>query len=108
MNIKIKAPIIIVPVHSQSLEAIVVDLGNLTITNKITNINVESEHSPAVIDEMKVDLSNVKLSKVLLSREEGADNSMVSRFGSLGSFVNCQMIFENPQFEIFMSHRYGL
>jgi vacuolar protein sorting-associated protein 13A/C len=66
MNIKIKAPIILVPVHSQSLEAIIVDLGNLKITNLINNLDVKSEHGQAVIDEMKVELSDVKLSKVLL------------------------------------------
>jgi hypothetical protein len=29
MNIKIKAPIIVVPVHSKSFEAIVIDLGKV-------------------------------------------------------------------------------
>lgn len=84
MNIKIKAPIIIVPVHSQSLEAIVIDLGNLNITNDITNITVESEHSPAMIDNMKVELTNVKLSKVTLNEEENLDNEVSTRFGGLG------------------------
>lgn len=88
MNIKIKAPIILVPVHSRSLEAIVVDLGNLKITNLINNLDVKSDHGPAVIDEMKVELSDVKLSKVRLHGNddfnESSDTTVSSRFTSTG------------------------
>ena len=87
MNIKIKAPIILVPVHSQSYEAIVVDLGNLKITNVINNLSVKSDYGPAVIDEMKIDLSDVKLSKVLL-HEDSMDNrssSISSRYKIQGN-----------------------
>jgi vacuolar protein sorting-associated protein 13A/C len=85
MDIKIKAPIILVPVHSQSLEAIVIDLGNLKITNLINNLNVKGDHGPAVIDEMKIELSDVKLSKVVLHDQEfSSENS--SRFRSSGLF----------------------
>lgn len=83
MNIKIKAPIILVPVHSQSREAIIIDLGNLKITNLINNLNVKSDHGSAVIDEMKVELSDVKLSKVVLHDQDlTRENS--SRFRSAG------------------------
>lgn len=88
MNVKIQAPIILVPVHSKSLEAIVIDLGNLKITNLIKNLDVKSDHGPALIDEMKVELSDVKLSKVLLhgSEEdvEQSEVSFLSRFRSSG------------------------
>jgi len=87
MNIKIKAPIILVPVHSQSLEAIVIDLGNLKITNVINNLNVKGDYGPAVIDEMKVDLTDVKLSKVLLHGNEDTiddSNTISSRFKTPG------------------------
>jgi vacuolar protein sorting-associated protein 13A/C len=87
MGIKIKAPIILVPVHSQSREAIVIDLGNLKISNFIKSIEVENEHGPALIDEMKVELSDVKLSKVSLvdDNNESAPNNISSRFQSLGN-----------------------
>lgn len=87
MNIKIKAPIILVPVHSRSLQAIVVDLGNLKITNTINNQEVKSEHGPVVIDEMKVELSDVKLSKVRLhgnDDSESSETTVSSRFLSSG------------------------
>lgn len=91
MNIKIKAPIILVPVHSRSLEAIVIDLGNLKITNLINNLDVKSDHGPAVIDEMKVELSDVKLSKVHLHgmdefSESTSDTTVSSRFTSSGNY----------------------
>lgn len=38
LNIRIKAPIIIVPVDSQSLQAISIDLGHLCITNHCSAI----------------------------------------------------------------------
>jgi vacuolar protein sorting-associated protein 13A/C len=90
MNIKIKAPIILVPVHSRSLEAIVIDLGNLTITNLINNLTVKGDHGPAVIDEMKIELSNVKLSKVVLHGfdlgAEDSNTTVSSRFQASGEF----------------------
>lgn len=38
LNVRIKAPIIIVPVDSQSLQAISIDLGHLCITNRCSDI----------------------------------------------------------------------
>lgn len=38
LNVRIKAPIIIVPVDSQSLQAISIDLGHLCISNRCSNI----------------------------------------------------------------------
>lgn len=38
LNVRIKAPIIIVPVDSKSLKAISIDLGHLNISNNCVNI----------------------------------------------------------------------
>lgn len=105
INIKIKAPIVLVPVHSQSLEAIVIDLGNLKISNRINNLDVKNDHGPAVIDEMKVELSDVKLSKVLLHGEDesnrSSDTNITSRFHSSGQFI----IFDKQsKIRIFQKH----
>lgn len=100
LNIKIKAPIILVPVHSKSLEAIVIDLGNLKITNKISNLDVKGNNGPAVIDEMKVELSDVKLSKVVLhGQEETSESSDTSRFKSSGKFS----LFLSYTFELILA-----
>lgn len=78
LAIKIKAPIILVPVHSQSYEAIIIDLGNLKISNVIKSTEVENEHGPALIDEMKVELTDIMLSKVLLKAESYGDETTTS------------------------------
>lgn len=88
MNVKIKAPIIFVPVHSQSLEAIMIDLGHLTVTNTILNVNVPSADKIAVLDDIKVQLTNVQLSRALLKRpsDRFPDVSIVSELGSSDNF----------------------
>lgn len=110
MNIKIKAPIILVPVHSQSLEAIVIDLGNLKITNLINNLNVKGDHGPAVIDEMKIELSDVKLSKVVLHghdlNAEESDTTVTSRFLSSGEFFTQTLNIFVIKFKIFSQNSF--
>jgi vacuolar protein sorting-associated protein 13A/C len=75
--VKINAPIIIVPVASDSLEAIAIDLGHLNISNNFMDINVQDERSPAVIDEMRIELKDMKVSKVSV-RQSVADISSSS------------------------------
>lgn len=108
LNIKIKAPIIIVPVHSRSNEAILVDLGNLSASNTISSINANSEHGPAEIDIMKVELSDVKLAKVhLKSIDTIADESttsFTSRFQTSGNKLKNMLIFEK-KIKFYFLHR---
>lgn len=101
LNIRIKAPIIIVPVDSKSLNAISIDLGNLCITNVCSNIPnssavcvklhlllfrkylkrkhpLQNDRSLAVIDEMKLELKDMKISKVELCRTSEEFDSDVS------------------------------
>lgn len=46
LNIRIKAPVIIVPVDSKSLKAITIDLGHLCITNNCVNIPNTAKVNP--------------------------------------------------------------
>ncbi|KAL5288954.1 hypothetical protein ACFFRR_009268 [Megaselia abdita] len=70
LNIQIKAPLIYMPKHSRSYEAMQLDLGFLSIENNCTDVVLEEdERSPAVIDDMKIHLKDVKFSTVLLSKE---------------------------------------
>ncbi|XP_065656239.1 intermembrane lipid transfer protein VPS13A isoform X1 [Hydra vulgaris] len=67
MIIKIKAPLIIVPVHSLSELALVIDLGMLSIYNNFRLINKEKRPKDYVIvDNMIIKLSELKLSKALI------------------------------------------
>uniref|UniRef100_A0A182T1I9 VPS13_mid_rpt domain-containing protein n=1 Tax=Anopheles maculatus TaxID=74869 RepID=A0A182T1I9_9DIPT len=81
LNIKVKAPIIIIPVDSRSLKAVAMDFGHLSITNNFRDIPTENQHGPAVIDEMKIELKDMKLAKVEVSHVESSAESF-SRYGS--------------------------
>uniref|UniRef100_A0A182NLZ6 Vacuolar protein sorting-associated protein 13 n=1 Tax=Anopheles dirus TaxID=7168 RepID=A0A182NLZ6_9DIPT len=81
LNIKVKAPIIIIPVDSRSLKAVAMDFGHLSITNNFRDIPTENQHGPAVIDEMKIELKDMKLAKVEVSHAETSSESF-SRYGS--------------------------
>ncbi|XP_039442815.1 intermembrane lipid transfer protein Vps13 isoform X7 [Culex pipiens pallens] len=82
LDIKVKAPIIVIPVDSRSLKAVAMDFGHLSITNNFRDIATENSHGPAVIDEMKIELKDMKLSKVDVCPSEMGNLSHVSRYGS--------------------------
>ncbi|EAT37516.1 AAEL010508-PA [Aedes aegypti] len=82
LDIKVKAPIIVIPVDSKSLKAVAMDFGHLSITNNFRDIATENAHGPAVIDEMKIELKDMKLSKVDVCPSEESQMSHMSRYGS--------------------------
>ena len=61
MQISIRAPVIIMPQHSRSRNAVLVDLGTLSLRN---HFSMTEEH--AIMDEMKVNFAAVKLSRSVL------------------------------------------
>lgn len=70
LNVKVKAPVIIVPIDSKSLEAVVLDLGQLVLTNVITDIQTpDNEKGPAVMDEIKLVLKDMRLVRVNILEE---------------------------------------
>ncbi|XP_053672745.1 intermembrane lipid transfer protein Vps13 [Anopheles nili] len=81
INIKVKAPIIIIPVDSNSLKAVAMDFGHLSITNNLRDVPTDNQHGPAVIDEMKIELKDMKLAKVEVFHAESIGESF-SRYGS--------------------------
>lgn len=105
LNVKIKAPIIYVPVHSQSLEAIIIDLGHLYVSNTISNFHVASVDKTAVLDDIKVQLMNVQLSKAVLSSTLGTSSSPSSLPKSdssvnLYEFVSDEHLLSPTSFEV--------
>ncbi|KAM8714231.1 hypothetical protein ACLKA7_014379 [Drosophila subpalustris] len=66
LNVRIKAPIIIIPVNSQSKNALALDLGLLELTNNTSEVPVPDMAERAVIDEIKLQLNDVKLTKVTI------------------------------------------
>lgn len=102
LNVKIKAPIIYVPVHSQSLEAIIIDLGNLSISNTISNYHVASVDKTAVLDDIKVQLTDVQLSKAVLVAQTSNSPSATKSQSSVNlyEFVSDEHLLSPTSFEV--------
>ncbi|KAG7483053.1 hypothetical protein JOB18_037841 [Solea senegalensis] len=63
LDIKLKAPLIIIPQSSTSQNALVMDLGLITVGNSFSLLSVDGCPLPAVIDNMDVQLTQLKLSR---------------------------------------------
>ena len=63
MDIRLQAPLIIIPQSSVSHNALEVDLGLITVGNSFSALPVEGCPLPAVIDNMDVQLTELKLSR---------------------------------------------
>lgn len=52
----------VVPVNSQSFDALLMDFGRLTIKNSFQNVEVQKQY-PAVLDKIQLGLVNVQMSR---------------------------------------------
>ncbi|KAM6426345.1 intermembrane lipid transfer protein VPS13C [Liasis olivaceus] len=68
MDISLKAPVILVPQSSVSLNAIVIDLGLIKIQNQFSLVLAEDCPLPPIMDKMDVHLTQLKLSRTVLQR----------------------------------------
>ncbi|XP_026157018.1 vacuolar protein sorting-associated protein 13C isoform X2 [Mastacembelus armatus] len=66
MDINLKAPLIIIPQSSTSHNALVVDLGLITVGNSFSLLPISECPLPAVIDNMDVQLTQLKLSRTCM------------------------------------------
>ncbi|KAI9578005.1 hypothetical protein GQX74_014149 [Glossina fuscipes] len=70
MNLYIKAPVIIVPVDSQATNAIAIDFSHLHIANRVSDIiEEEGKAEPLVIDDMKIALEDMRVTRVQILDE---------------------------------------
>ncbi|KAM4592302.1 intermembrane lipid transfer protein VPS13C isoform 6-T6 [Odontesthes bonariensis] len=69
MDIRLKAPLIIIPQSSTSHNALVVDLGRITVGNRFCLLPAEDFPLPAVVEKMDVKLTQLKLSRTMLKPE---------------------------------------
>lgn len=65
MDIKLKAPLIIIPQSSTSQNALVVDLGLITVENRFALRSGEGLPLPAVVEKMDIKLTQLKLCRYL-------------------------------------------
>lgn len=64
LQVQMKAPVIIIPQNSTSLNTMLVDLGHLSVTNKFHLAGKSSPSGvPAVLEEMRIVLTSTKLSR---------------------------------------------
>lgn len=61
MDIRMKAPLIIIPQSSTSNNALVIDLGLITVGNSFSLQSAEGFSLPAVLEKMDVKLTQLKL-----------------------------------------------
>ncbi|XP_054866363.1 intermembrane lipid transfer protein VPS13C isoform X4 [Amphiprion ocellaris] len=66
MDVRLKAPLIIIPQSSTSHDALVMDLGLITVGNSFSLLAIDGCPLPAVIDNMDVQLTDVKLSRTCM------------------------------------------
>ncbi|XP_027870643.1 vacuolar protein sorting-associated protein 13C isoform X9 [Xiphophorus couchianus] len=66
LDVRVKAPLIIVPQSSTSHNALVMDLGLITVGNSFSVLPAGERPLPAVVDNMTVQLSELHLSRTLL------------------------------------------
>lgn len=63
LDIRLKAPVIVIPESSLSPNALLIDLGLITVDNTFSMLPVEGGPLPVVIEHMNVCLSQLKLSR---------------------------------------------
>ncbi|XP_049573506.1 intermembrane lipid transfer protein VPS13C isoform X3 [Syngnathus scovelli] len=66
-DIRLKAPLIVVPQSSASRNAVLVDLGLITVSNSFSLVVSQESAPPAVVDKMEIRLTQLKLSRTTLS-----------------------------------------
>ncbi|KAM9764616.1 LOW QUALITY PROTEIN: intermembrane lipid transfer protein VPS13C [Menidia menidia] len=68
LEVRLKAPLVVVPQSSSSPTALLVDLGLITVGNRFCLLPVDGRPLPAVIDQMEVQLTDLKLSRTCSGR----------------------------------------
>jgi len=66
LKVELKAPVVIIPQNSRSTNAVVVDLGQLTVSNALQLTGAGQKNAdgrPPVLDLMSVELERLTLSR---------------------------------------------
>lgn len=66
LNVRIRAPKIVIPRNSKDYNALYIDLGNLQVVNNFIILDIKNEHDEsAVVDEIQLKLTDFKLSRIM-------------------------------------------
>ncbi|XP_068631392.1 intermembrane lipid transfer protein Vps13 isoform X1 [Battus philenor] len=66
LKVRLAAPIILVPENSNSRNAVLVDLGRMTLNNRFVDLPVADVNNKVTVDELMLELEDMKLSCVVL------------------------------------------
>ncbi|XP_063619785.1 intermembrane lipid transfer protein Vps13 [Cydia splendana] len=66
LKVRLAAPIIVVPENSKSKKALLVDLGRMTLQNKFVDLEVQNVSNKVTVDELTLELVDIRLSCVSL------------------------------------------
>ncbi|CAH0407407.1 unnamed protein product [Chilo suppressalis] len=70
LKIRLAAPLIIVPENSTSRNAMLLDLGRMTLNNKFIDIHTADATNKVTVDELTLELEDMKVSCVQLGDEQ--------------------------------------
>jgi vacuolar protein sorting-associated protein 13A/C len=90
LDIRLKAPVVLIPQSSRSANALVVDLGQITISNSflITGAGQKSHDGlPPVLDQMIIELSQLKVSRYIRA------NVYLCCFSFCRCEVSCNVVY---------------
>ncbi|VDI65829.1 vacuolar protein sorting-associated protein 13A/C, partial [Mytilus galloprovincialis] len=74
LNVKMKAPVIIVPQNSKSKNALVADFGSLSVQNSFSKAGESENKIPFVLDKMVVELTSLKMSRAVIGKKLAIEN----------------------------------
>ncbi|XP_008938924.1 PREDICTED: vacuolar protein sorting-associated protein 13C, partial [Merops nubicus] len=77
MDVNLKAPVIVIPESSTSCNALVADLGLISIQNEFKLVASDESSLPPVIDNMDVQLTHLKLSRCIISTDSQPDSEIL-------------------------------
>lgn len=67
LDINLKAPLLIVPQSSSSRQALLMDLGLITVANSFSLLPGGEDHLPVLVDHLDIQLSQLKLSRLVFA-----------------------------------------
>uniref|UniRef100_A0A803VSL0 Vacuolar protein sorting 13 homolog C n=1 Tax=Ficedula albicollis TaxID=59894 RepID=A0A803VSL0_FICAL len=77
MDVNLKAPVIVVPESSASCNALVADLGLIRVQNEFKLVSSGESPLPPVIENMDVQLTDLKLSRCIISTDSQPDSEIL-------------------------------
>ncbi|CAH0605439.1 unnamed protein product [Chrysodeixis includens] len=69
LKVRLAAPIIIIPENSRSLNAMLIDLGRMTMSNKFVDLPLTNVSNKVTVDEITLELEDMKVSCVRLEHD---------------------------------------